>query len=221
MAAASIAQSRRRLAAGEASCTSGRSTICATDSSSCVLAQKSGGTTTDIRWHGARADGMQLAITDIQSWARVEQEDRSRGIPRCGGMSLRPRRVVTSRAVGAASKSGNRPPVWSRSGCARSQCHAHSPDNAFVLHPEERVVIDSGLSTADKDLMSDVAEVPHPADARWLWIALRRGPGWRVGPRIGYRRDRDGQRRSGRSRQHPSRSPHHLHWSSNAHRQDR
>jgi hypothetical protein len=79
MAAASIAQSWRRLAAGEASCTSGRSTICATDSSSCVLAQKSGGTTTDIRWHGARADGMQLAITDIQSWARVEQEDPLEG----------------------------------------------------------------------------------------------------------------------------------------------
>jgi hypothetical protein len=72
-------KSWRRLAAGEASCTSGRSTICATDSSSCVLAQKSGGTTADIRWHGARADGMQLAITDIQSWARVEQEDPLEG----------------------------------------------------------------------------------------------------------------------------------------------
>jgi hypothetical protein len=44
------------------------------------------------------------------------------------------------------------------------------PVNAFVLHAEQPVVIDSGLSTADKDFVSALAEVIDPADIRWLWI---------------------------------------------------
>ena len=44
------------------------------------------------------------------------------------------------------------------------------PVNAFVLHAEQPVVIDSGLSTVDKDFVSDLAEVIDPFDVRWLWI---------------------------------------------------
>ena len=44
------------------------------------------------------------------------------------------------------------------------------PVNAFVIHAEQPVVIDSGLSTADKDFVSALAEVIDPADVRWLWI---------------------------------------------------
>ena len=44
------------------------------------------------------------------------------------------------------------------------------PVNAFVLHAEQPVVIDTGLSTADKDFVSVLAEVLNPADVRWLWI---------------------------------------------------
>lgn len=44
------------------------------------------------------------------------------------------------------------------------------PVNAFVLHAEQPVVIDTGLSTADKDFLSALAEVLDPADVRWLWI---------------------------------------------------
>jgi glyoxylase-like metal-dependent hydrolase (beta-lactamase superfamily II) len=44
------------------------------------------------------------------------------------------------------------------------------PANAFVLHAEQPVVIDTGLSTADKDFVSALAEVLDPADVRWLWI---------------------------------------------------
>ena len=44
------------------------------------------------------------------------------------------------------------------------------PVNAFVLHAEQPVVIDSGLSTADNDLVSDLAGVLRPADARWPWM---------------------------------------------------
>src|SRR5215211_2719253 len=44
------------------------------------------------------------------------------------------------------------------------------PVNAFVLHTGQPVVIDTGLSTADKDFVSVLAEVLNPADVRWLWI---------------------------------------------------
>jgi hypothetical protein len=44
------------------------------------------------------------------------------------------------------------------------------PVNAFALHAEQPVVIDSGLSLADRDFVSTIAEVLDPADVRWLWI---------------------------------------------------
>ena len=44
------------------------------------------------------------------------------------------------------------------------------PVNAYVLHAEQPEVIDTGLSTADKDFVSALAEVLDPADVRWLWI---------------------------------------------------
>ena len=44
------------------------------------------------------------------------------------------------------------------------------PVNAFVLHAEQPVVIDTGLSTGDKDFISALAEVIDPADVRWVWL---------------------------------------------------
>jgi hypothetical protein len=44
------------------------------------------------------------------------------------------------------------------------------PVNTFVLHAEQPVVVDTGLSTPDKDFVSDLAEVIDPADVRWIWI---------------------------------------------------
>ena len=44
------------------------------------------------------------------------------------------------------------------------------PVNAFVLHAEQPVVIDTGLSNAEKDFVSALAKVVDPADVRWLWI---------------------------------------------------
>jgi Metallo-beta-lactamase superfamily len=44
------------------------------------------------------------------------------------------------------------------------------PVNAFVIHGQQPVVIDSGLSTADKDFLTALAQVIDPADVRWLWI---------------------------------------------------
>jgi hypothetical protein len=44
------------------------------------------------------------------------------------------------------------------------------PINAYVLHAQQPMVIDTGLSTADKDFVSALAEVLDPADVQWLWI---------------------------------------------------
>jgi hypothetical protein len=44
------------------------------------------------------------------------------------------------------------------------------PVNTFVLHAEQPVVVDTGLSTPDKDFVSDLASVIDPADVRWIWI---------------------------------------------------
>lgn len=44
------------------------------------------------------------------------------------------------------------------------------PVNSFVLHAEQPVVVDTGLSTPDKDFVSALAEVIDPADVRWVWI---------------------------------------------------
>jgi Metallo-beta-lactamase superfamily len=44
------------------------------------------------------------------------------------------------------------------------------PVNAFVLHAEHPVVIDTGLSTTGKDFVSALSQVMDPADVRWVWI---------------------------------------------------
>jgi hypothetical protein len=44
------------------------------------------------------------------------------------------------------------------------------PVNTFVLHADQPVVVDTGLSTPDKDFVADLADVIDPADVRWIWI---------------------------------------------------
>jgi hypothetical protein len=44
------------------------------------------------------------------------------------------------------------------------------PVNAFVLHAQEPVVVDTGLGTPDKDFVADLAHVIDPEDVRWIWI---------------------------------------------------
>ena len=46
----------------------------------------------------------------------------------------------------------------------------HLPVNAFVLHASQPVVVDTGLSTADKDFVTELAKVIDPADVRWIWL---------------------------------------------------
>jgi glyoxylase-like metal-dependent hydrolase (beta-lactamase superfamily II) len=44
------------------------------------------------------------------------------------------------------------------------------PVNTFVLHAEQPVVVDTGLSTPDKDFVRDLSAVIDPADVRWIWV---------------------------------------------------
>lgn len=44
------------------------------------------------------------------------------------------------------------------------------PVNAFVIHADEPVVIDTGLSTEDKDFVSWLSDTIEPADVRWIWL---------------------------------------------------
>lgn len=44
------------------------------------------------------------------------------------------------------------------------------PVNAFVLHAAEPVVVDTGLSLADRHFVEDLAAVVDPADVRWIWL---------------------------------------------------
>lgn len=44
------------------------------------------------------------------------------------------------------------------------------PVNTFVLHAEQPVVIDTGLSTPGKDFVRDLSSAMDPADVRWIWI---------------------------------------------------
>jgi glyoxylase-like metal-dependent hydrolase (beta-lactamase superfamily II) len=44
------------------------------------------------------------------------------------------------------------------------------PVNAFVIHAEQPVVVDTGLSTDDKDFVSWLSQVLDPADVRWIWL---------------------------------------------------
>jgi Metallo-beta-lactamase superfamily len=44
------------------------------------------------------------------------------------------------------------------------------PVNTFVVHAQQPVVVDTGLSNPGKDFVSDLAAVMDPADVRWIWI---------------------------------------------------
>ena len=44
------------------------------------------------------------------------------------------------------------------------------PVNAFVLHAEQPVVVDTGLSLPDRDFVSAIGAVMDPADVRWIWL---------------------------------------------------
>ena len=46
----------------------------------------------------------------------------------------------------------------------------HLPVNAYVVHADQPVVVDTGLSTPDKDFVSELSKVIDPADVRWIWI---------------------------------------------------
>ncbi len=46
----------------------------------------------------------------------------------------------------------------------------HLPVNAFVLHAKEPVVVDTGLSLADRDFMATLSAIIDPATVRWIWL---------------------------------------------------
>ena len=46
----------------------------------------------------------------------------------------------------------------------------HLPVNAYVLHADQPVVVDTGLSTPYKDFVTELSKVIDPADVRWIWI---------------------------------------------------
>ncbi|MFC8508591.1 MBL fold metallo-hydrolase [Streptomyces sp. NPDC057411] len=46
----------------------------------------------------------------------------------------------------------------------------HIPVNAFVLTAREPVVVDTGLSVADRDFLAVLSGVIDPADVRWIWL---------------------------------------------------
>ncbi len=56
------------------------------------------------------------------------------------------------------------------SDCAEIPGIGFLPVNSFVLHSEQPVVVDTGLSTSDKDFVSDLSGVMDPADVRWIWL---------------------------------------------------
>lgn len=56
------------------------------------------------------------------------------------------------------------------SDCAEVPGLGFLPVNAFVLHAEQPVVIDTGLSTVDRDFVTTLADVIDPVDVRWVWL---------------------------------------------------
>lgn len=44
------------------------------------------------------------------------------------------------------------------------------PVNSFVLHAEQPVVVDTGLSLADRDFLTTLGPAVDPADVRWIWL---------------------------------------------------
>lgn len=49
----------------------------------------------------------------------------------------------------------------------------HLPVNAYVLHADQPVVVDTGLSTPDKDFVTELSKVIDPADVGWIWLTHR------------------------------------------------
>ncbi|GAA3907479.1 hypothetical protein GCM10022244_16970 [Streptomyces gulbargensis] len=46
----------------------------------------------------------------------------------------------------------------------------HIPANAYVLTAAEPVVVDTGLSLADRTFVNTLGSVIDPADVRWIWL---------------------------------------------------
>ncbi|WP_369241821.1 MBL fold metallo-hydrolase [Streptomyces sp. R21] len=46
----------------------------------------------------------------------------------------------------------------------------HVPVNAFVLHADQPVVVDTGLGLPDRNFLETLASVLDPADVRWIWL---------------------------------------------------
>jgi glyoxylase-like metal-dependent hydrolase (beta-lactamase superfamily II) len=44
------------------------------------------------------------------------------------------------------------------------------PVNAYVLHAQQPVVVDTGLGLPDRDFVDLLGEVIDPADVRWIWL---------------------------------------------------
>ena len=44
------------------------------------------------------------------------------------------------------------------------------PVHAFVLHAAEPVVVDTGVSLADRRFVEELGSVMEPADVRWIWL---------------------------------------------------
>ncbi|MDP9391180.1 MAG: MBL fold metallo-hydrolase, partial [Actinomycetota bacterium] len=44
------------------------------------------------------------------------------------------------------------------------------PVHAFVLSAAEPVVVDTGVSLADRRFVEDLGSVLDPADVRWIWL---------------------------------------------------
>jgi hypothetical protein len=42
--------------------------------------------------------------------------------------------------------------------------------NAFVLHAQQPVVVDTGQSLSDRHFVQDLANLVDPADVRWIWL---------------------------------------------------
>lgn len=46
----------------------------------------------------------------------------------------------------------------------------HLPVNAFLLHAEQPVLVDTGMPGSSDELLALLAEVIDPADLRWIWL---------------------------------------------------
>ncbi|HEX9041307.1 MAG TPA: MBL fold metallo-hydrolase [Trebonia sp.] len=44
------------------------------------------------------------------------------------------------------------------------------PVNAYVLHAQQPIVVDTGLGLPDRDFVGALCEVIDPAEVRWIWL---------------------------------------------------